>query len=676
MRLKNSCVAVFAVFTLFIAGCSNNLVGRVAGDGKGESTVTFSVTDIPANYAEMIRQAQNSATRSILPPTAPFTPTTPGLTFVLTGTSNSGKAIEETVTLSSTAPYTFKTTLGAYVWDLTLTAYKGPAANKLKVMEGHSTIDLTLGNAKPTFNMSIKGLTTPGTVKINGTVTDTDNICTHYEIGIYNLYSGKLIDKYTDVNDASQASNSNFTQDQTPSGGSFTFTYGAAPAVTLNAGAYEYRMIFYKGSGPKWIPIGSYSDTIVVYPGYDLVHSIQPNPLDVLNKKPTKPEELRAYLVKDSEDKDPDYYYVQLTWKPSQFETNYELMLKTSSDDGTTFPANGTIYGFKATNNNAEDFLASAIRHDGNLAYGSTTCTLKLQLGKVYEVNLRAHNYIGDSDWVERVNTVSPTPPTPTTDYELIDTGALKHINRRRIKYDLNGGTLILDAASPTTANTFTGTYIKYDSYTGTAQPLLDIKPSTTTPLTGVSTLTRSNTLPTDPKLEWTQWLNPNNGQTVPFAVPTSPTGIYQHENVFVKADFGFGLEGTVTPLPAPTDLPKDKIKITYDKESGTTHTAIGEDPVGSKHYPVPKKVGGEDTWITVEFDGLSSSSPEYDDLHCTAYFASGAGLLSKVDLQAVNNVCKFSTGDYTPQTFTLKVMARETATNQMRSQTYIIDLH
>ena len=79
-------------------------------------------------------------------------------------------------------------------------------------------------------------------------------------------------------------------------------------------------------------------------------------------------------------------------------------------------------------------------------------------------------------------------------------------------------------------------------------------------------------------------------------------------------------------------------------------------------------------TWLTVAFDGLATPA-DYDDLHCTAYFASGAGLWSKVDLQAVGNVCTFSTGEYTPQTFTLKVMAKDTATNQMRSQTYIIEL-
>ena len=680
MRLKHRYVTVFAVFTLFIAGCSHNLVGRMSGAGSAESTVTFSVTDIPPDYAKMIEEAQNPASRSILP-NAPFAPGDSTLTFILTGTSNSGTDIKETITLSSASPhYTFNLKLGAYVWDLTLTAYKQYTASDpyhKPVLVGHCTVDLTMGSGNADFKMSVKGLTTPGTVKVTGTVKDTEKVCTHYEIGIYNLYTGKSVEKYTDIDGTSKNTNAKQEADTpVPALTPFPFTYEAATPdkITLNPGAYEYRMIFYKGSSPNFTPIGSYSDTIVVYPGNDLVRAI--GELDVLNKKPTKPKDLRAYLEDNSEDKAPDYYYVKLTWKPSQFETNYELMLKTSSDDGTTFPTTGEkLYGFNSTNSGAEDFLASSIRHDGSLAYGSKTCTLKLRLGKVYEVSIRAHNYIGESEWVERLvegPTTGATEPNHTY-FEALPTTPphKKHINRRRIKYDLNGGTMTLHAASPIT---FTGAYIKYDSYKGTATPLLEIKPSTPTPPTDSYTLTRQIITP-PATLEWTKWVKSNDGSEAPITPPTPVTDMYKHGNVFVKADFGSSLGGTVIPLPGPQDLPKAKIKLTYDEDSGTTHTPIAETPSGSNHYPVPKKVNNKPTWITVEFQGLSSP-PDYDDLHCTAYFASGAGLLSKVDIQAVGNICTFSTGEYTPQIFTLKVMAKDTAANQMRSQTYIIDLY
>ncbi|MFC1239301.1 hypothetical protein ACFGOO_07675 [Treponema vincentii] len=682
MRLKKSSIAVLAALTMVIAGCSHGLGGRMSGDGTTASTVTFSVTDIPPEYNDMINQARNPATRSILPD-SPFDFSS-GLNFVLTGTSNSGKKIDTTVSVSNSPPYTFSVDLDPYVWDLTLTAYKGPKTDNKKALIGHCTIDLTKGNGAATFQMSIKGLTTPGTVKITGSVTDTDLICDSYEIGIYNLYSGELITEYTDTATpppppATHQSNAKQTYTTaSPHTNPFTFHYGdtsaSDPEVKLNAGAYEYRMVFYKGTGLNKTPIGSYSDTIVVYPANDLVKSL--GEIDVLNRKPTKPEDLRAYLVDKSEDKDPNYYYVKLTWKPSKFETNYELKVQTSSDDGTTFPSAGDkIYGFTATNPGAEDFLASSIRHDGSLAYGSKTCTIKLQLGKVYEVSLQARNYIGVSDWVERL-VEGPTTSAPVTGHTYFEAAAGKHINRRRIHYDLNQGTLKLDAGAPSTPqNTFTIEYSKYDSYDGTPKPLplLHIQPSTTTPLTGVTTLTRPGATPLT-VIEWKKWLNQNGGAGVTAAMPSPPTDIYKHENVFLKADFGFGLEGTVT-ITGPQDIPTNKLKITYDEEHGTTNTPISPMSSNPKHYSVPKLTNTKATWITVQFDGLASPA-DYDNLHCTAYFAPGAGLISKVDLQATGNICKFSTGDYTPQTFTLKVMAEETATHQMRSQTYIIELH
>lgn len=49
MRLKKSSIAVLTALTMIIAGCSYGLGGRMSGDGSAESTVTFSVTDIPTN---------------------------------------------------------------------------------------------------------------------------------------------------------------------------------------------------------------------------------------------------------------------------------------------------------------------------------------------------------------------------------------------------------------------------------------------------------------------------------------------------------------------------------------------------------------------------------------------------------------------------------------------------
>ena len=333
----------------------------------------------------MIREAQNPASRSILP-NAPFGFSS-GLTFVLTGKSNTGSTFPATPVNLDPTTHKFNIVLSAGVWDLTLTAYKDypppPSPPPLKpVLQGHCTVDLTNNNGTATFAMSTKGLTTLGTVKVTGAVLDPLNICTKYKIGIYNAYSGKLIDTYKDIDGLDKQTNAKQEKATDTHTGQFNFHYGdtaASPAdlvVTLNPGAYTFLMVFYKGAGTTADPhvaIGSYADTIVVDPGNDLVQPILPNPLDVLNKEPTDPANLRAYLVDGSEDTEGGYYRTKLTWDSSMFETNYELELSTYPDDGTSTSPAKTVYGFYETETATEkNFAGSLIRYDGSLVSGSS----------------------------------------------------------------------------------------------------------------------------------------------------------------------------------------------------------------------------------------------------------------------------------------------------------------
>lgn len=643
----------------------------MSGDGSNENTVTFSVTDIPPDYAEMIREAQNPATRRSILPNASFTIASP-LTFILTGTSNTGEKLPEAGTsgaikvtpASSGTAYTFTHPLNAAVWDLTLTAYKDypaspppPPISLKPVLQGHCTVDLTNSSGTASFSMSTKGLTTPGTVKITGTVTDTDNSCTRYEIGIYNAYSGKLIDTYTDIDGINKPSHAEFSTNVSPTGGSFPFTYEQTPSITLNAGAYEYRMIFSKGIAPNFIPIGCYSDIIIVNPGNDLVQDI--GTLDVLNKKPTDPENLRAYLVNGSEDTEGLYYYTLLTWDAAKGETNYELELTTYSDGGSTVEST-TVYGFAATNPGAEDFLASQVRYEGTLAYGSTHCTLKLALGKVYDVKLCARNYVGISNLVARVTTsagtFTPPPSMPTATFTLFD-GTIPHINRMRLKYNLNGGTLDLVGPPPSTG--IKGQYVTYDSYTGAPKPLLAINNASS----AANHLTKGS-----PPADFVKWIIPNTGLQAP------PN--YDYKNVYVAADFGYGLEGTVTIPPLP-DLDPANITITYDEDGGSSAQAPSPNAAG--HLEIPKQMPSHNpTFIKVSF----APSAPYTDLHCAAYLTGGGtNFVNVVDFETTVptppgiETCIFSTATYVPQTFTLRVTAKN-AYGVTVGHTYIIELY
>ena len=663
MRLKHRYVAVLAVFTLFIAGCSNSLVGRMSGDGKAEGTVTFSVTDIPPQYEEMIKEAQNPTSRSILP-NDPFTYTSSGITFILTGTSNIGSSLPAT-TVSLNTTHQFTHILPAYVWDLTLTAYKdyGTPPDK-PVLQGHCTVDLTNGDGTAAFTMSTKGLTTPGTVKVTGSVLDPLNICTKYTIDIRDAYSGASITQYKDLGGTFRPTNAEQSYNTGTHTSPFNFHYGDTgvgdPVVTLNPGAYTFLMIFYKGTGTAvdpHVPIGSYAETIVVDPGNDLSQTL--GPLDVLNKAPTDPQNLRAYLEENSEDTEGSYYHAKLTWDSSMFEINYELELSTYSDDGSGTPATTEVYGFNTTNTGAINFAGSSLRYSGSLISGSNECTLKLELGKVYEVQLRACNYVGQSNWVGRTGT-----GTAPAGYKLIGTGTLEHINRRRLRYHLNGGTLTLDKGG--TPQTKTGTYVTYDSYRGTPTDLLKIEPSTS--LTG-NTLVKNG-------IDFVNWLNPNTAAVVSYnhTTPVTPSDdiFYKYVNVDLTADFGSGLTGSVTIPGVITDIPDGKIKITFDKSGG----ASPQTPtMNGSHYVIPKRIGTDITFIKVEFDGLTPPN-EYTNMECIAYFTSGSGVSEVRFISASDGKsCTFSSGTYPTQTFVLKVSAYNTS-HTLLSRTFMIDLH
>ena len=682
MRLKHRYVAVLAVSTLFIAGCSHNLVGRMAGDGSAESTVTFSVTDIPPQYEEMIKEARNPSptSRSILP-TNSVTLTTSGLTFVLTGKSNSGEELPKagapgviTVTLSGSGPYTFTKPLGAYVWDLTLTAYKDYATPTPKpVLVGYCTIDLTTTNGTATFKMSTKGLTTPGTVKVKGKVVDTDGLCTKYEIGIYNAYSGKLIEKYKKLDGSEDSTNAKLIvpgvthSGSAPSCTPFDFTYGT-PTVTLNAGVYTYTMIFYKDD----TVIGSWSDVIIVDPGCDLDRDI--GEIDPLNKKPEAPAHLRAYLVKGSEDTEGRYFYTKLTWDPGKYETNYELQVTPYTGSGPTLTAGSpVIYGFKSTYttppSDLQDFVTSDIYHAGNLIYGNTECTLKLELGKVYDVEIRAHNFLGEAPattWVARETSGGTTPP----DCELYDTAG-QHISRFRITYNLNGGELILNGQP--TAKPMQGTYSTYHSYKGGTEALMTIAatPPSLPPTATGNYLTRG----TVPFTGWGKIPNAPPYNPTPFTTPYDGS-----ENLIVTASYGHSFNGSVN-LETLADMDKDNIVIEYGDQTLASLTKVhpATPPNASYNVAIPKKTGSplQNTWVKISFATTAiPASEEYSNMQCTLYLGNGL-YIKKQDIISAGDgkSCVFSTQEYIPQKITLQVKAKNKA-NQTVGKTFFINLY
>lgn len=100
----------------------------------------------------------------------------------------------------------------------------------------------------------------------------------------------------------------------------------------------------------------------------------------------------------------------------------------------------------------------------GAMTYGDTEAYFKLKLGVVYEMRIRARNYVGTSDWADRGAAAAATGFTPY---------GTEKINRMKVEYLLNGGTLVL--AGGGASNTKTINYTEYKNWAGIDIALLKI---------------------------------------------------------------------------------------------------------------------------------------------------------------------------------------------------------
>ena len=495
-------VALITIAAALLAGCMNSMAGSVSGgENRGVSVLHFSTT-LPAEYAKEYEAYDGLNPRSIMPDT-PFD-INAGLAFRLEGKSANGNAYPSTeVKLVSIndGVYDFQLTNGdpvvldSMLWNITLWAYELNATNNppydtsKPVLVGRTVVDLRDGSSTATIVMGISGLDTVAPVTVYGTVKDTDNVANYYTAGIYTKVGLEQLE-YVDGN----------IGDNNGIDNSFIFN------KTVSPGIYLFIINFYTDAARKQI-IGSYTDTIVINPGNTLEQDI--GVLDCIRKLPTEPKDLMASVIKQ----DGDTFLLKVEWTESDYVTNYELNLATFDDnygvnDGdvvtnaeinTYFDKdsietnkydinyhriiNGKVYGIALMdgvgvtagttavpiNNFVESVGVDGIFGNGSspMMYGDTSCILKLKTGKVYEIQLRARNYYGVSEWVDRGAYVAPAPaPAPIDTYAA---PAQQHINRMYVYYKLNGGELKVGGADkPGT------TYVDYHSWTANAALLKD----------------------------------------------------------------------------------------------------------------------------------------------------------------------------------------------------------
>lgn len=644
---------IAAMFT----GCMNSEAGSIDSDRK-MSSLSISVTEVPNDYEQLFLASypkNESSSRSITP-NDPYEIADTGLSFVLKGKSETGLTFgPKTVTLTEGAVnsghYNFgeTITLESMLWTLTLTAYNdspAPAADTegtKPVLIGYSTVDLRNGNGTAPFTMTTKGLETEGSVTITGKVKDDDSIVAKYTMGIYSKDKGEAVYGPEDAT--------------ATTGTEHDFTYTNSTVVPGN---YLFKMIFYNA---KNTIIGSYVDTLIVNPGNALVRDL--GTLDIIGKIPEAPESVKAYLIKDSETI--EGYKVLVSWEGGKYATNFELKLTEYAGDGTDdsdVKNKTTIYGLKemdsADPKTVEDFITSDVYGTGtgasSMLYGDKTAILNLELGKIYEIQMRARNYIGTSkdatgtdDWTNRTDATETTLTIGTDTVNV--TGFESKLNRMLLTYNLNGGKLSLDGSDE-----YTGKYAEYKTWKGTDNSLLEI--------TAPVTLTKGTT-------DFNKWLFESGtglaaDGTTEVTTRDEEVSKFWYKNLTVKAFYGNSLTGDVSMEDAPLDVELSDINVSY----GTEASQATEATPAAGVYSIPKKQSdGTDTYVCVT---LSSATTEYKNIRFELTTQSNADPESLVVTDT--NKCVFSLGKYVPGKLCVRVIADTNVKD--RSQTITLDIY
>lgn len=723
-RLRGiAAVAFTTIAAALLAGCMNSMAGSVdGGASRGVATLHFSATGIPEEYAKEF-DAYNDRlnARSILP-NDPFdiTADEPGLVFVLEGTSAGDTYGPQEVVLvppaSGTGGYDFMlpgtpttpVAMDAKLWTLTLTAYKtdsGSYDTDKPVLRGRTIVDLRNGSGTATIKMGIGGLITPASVTVSGMIVDPDNLASYAVAGIYKKIGLEDVGGTTapteqkittlgtdDVNgvnlDAVPASTTKK---------SFEFT---ANDKEVSPGKYLFIINFYNASK---VIVGTYTDTIVINPGNALNQVIE-TPI-YMGTLPSAPTDVMASVIKD----DGDTYLLKVEWKEATDVTNYELNLSTFDDDdkngdddyqddiNTYFdhtPAetdrtnanysnfdngritNGQVYGVSFMSNDDEDVIDFVTAEDiigdesSPMMYGDSSCVLRLKTGKVYEIQLRARNFLGASNWVDRVNSVaSITPDTAIYRYKASDD---QRINRMYVEYNLNGGKMTLS----TEANPYSGNYyVDYWSWTANASL---IEEGTTDKEHG---LTCFSSFVSKSGTDFDAW-KLTKGSAIATAdskeTSTSDTTVkaYTYKNAKVIASFGNKLSGNVTQEDMMKDIVRSDVDFNVYKADGTTPVGIDADAT-SGISKLEKLSDGKNNILKIQVKkafetGDFSSTNLYTNVRAEAWVGNYAtDPVKTLEMDAVYGVFNLSTAGYDPGAILNIMVIADTKTLKDASQTF-----
>ena len=365
--------------------------------------------------------------------------------ITLSGKSNYGNTLAE-VELTFTDGKA-QVALEYAIWELTLKAYKTIGGTDQVVLMGKNTADLTNGGTDISFKLTTSNVTTKGYVDLTCNYRESTTSISKIKAGLYNLFTDEAIyEKEIDSTDI------------TTDAGLCTFNF-TETTTAIDPGTYTYKVVFYTGTDTK---VGLWSDILLIAPGNTTKKTV--NIPYVIKEKPDSPANLCAYYVDDTETN--GYYNVKLTWEDKSSNEEYYVITINEYD---SYSANAVLYKelgiTKETATNKEVFVSSQEHVSGSILANNTEVELKLPTGKLFDVSIKAVNFVDSSDEVTR--TVVPTKTAGCTAVAAND-----KITKTMITYNFPDKTCTIDS------NTYLNSYTEYKSWKNdtTEFTLLDFK--------------------------------------------------------------------------------------------------------------------------------------------------------------------------------------------------------
>lgn len=422
---------VFSVMMLVLAGCQNNITGTIEGANSGKKLLVALTTNYTKTGARYIGPDDWSSTELA------------GLTFHLNGSSLRGDVYDADVTFDGDLKG--KVELTYDVWDLELTAKKGDEL----VLKGSTYTDLSNGGSSIKFFLSPNGILENGAIDISGTYTEPKPA-----EPVANIYKINLLDF-----------NTRATVQSLPYVANPANTQVSIQMADVPAGLYLLEVRFYKDTKT----VGYWSDAVRVVPGKTT--SKTDVDFGTMKQAPDAPSGLQVTNVAGS-DSEFGTYQVELAWTDeSNNEENFVIYVYTyDAWNGTPTLLKQLDTAKTDTTKKVSNLKNDPMYVDGGILAGNTSVTLELDTGVIYDFEVSAKNFVGESAKCAREASV---------DYDATGT---ENIARTMITYNLNGGTYTL-----ANSTVYDGDAIyEFHKYEGTNIPVM--------------------TIPTDAKLELNEY--------------------------------------------------------------------------------------------------------------------------------------------------------------------------